>query len=447
MFFSSWLRNRSSNPRAKRTTAARPKQTRFRPLLEALEDRWVPSTLTVTNTLDSGAGSLRAEIAAAQNGDSIVFASSLNGQTITLTSGELLITKSLSITGPGEAELTISGNHASRVFELGLSGKLKPHQVQPQVSLSDMTISNGDGQIGGTGGAINNYGTLTISNCTLSGNTAGGANGGAINNYGTLTISNSVLSGNSAAIGGAISNYGPLTVNGCILTGNSATRGLDEGGAISSSAGLVTVSGSTLFDNSAPSPYSGSGEGLGGGIYIDSGTLNLSGCPLHGNSASKGGAIFAGGYSTVNLNGCTLTDNSATLFGGGIFIFPGATVTVSGCVVGPATVNNTALPGNSAAFGGGIYVGGGGTLTVSGSVIGSTTVGVPGNSASQGGGIYVAGPPDNANATVTVENHSSITGNTAPAGSGADVYNLGLLYWDGTGTLGTLDGNPAKPPP
>jgi hypothetical protein len=39
MFFSSWLRNRNSNARAKRPTAARPKHTRFRPLLEALEDR------------------------------------------------------------------------------------------------------------------------------------------------------------------------------------------------------------------------------------------------------------------------------------------------------------------------------------------------------------------------------------------------------------------------
>ena len=69
MFFSSWLRNRNSNARAKRATAARPKHTRFRPLLEALEDRCVPSTLTVTNTLDSGTGSLRAEIAADHKGD------------------------------------------------------------------------------------------------------------------------------------------------------------------------------------------------------------------------------------------------------------------------------------------------------------------------------------------------------------------------------------------
>src|SRR5579872_6472508 len=69
----------------------------FVPRLEGLEDRNLPSTLTVLNNLDSGPGSLRAEIAAAHSGDTIQFASTLKGQTITLTSGELAITKNLNI--------------------------------------------------------------------------------------------------------------------------------------------------------------------------------------------------------------------------------------------------------------------------------------------------------------------------------------------------------------
>src|ERR1700756_3838541 len=100
-------------PRFRRRTSyrsARPER-RFRPTLEGLEDRWVPSTLTVTNNLDTGKGSLRAEIVAAKNGDTIVFAPSLNGQTITLTSGELLINKNLTINGPGAGALTVSGNN------------------------------------------------------------------------------------------------------------------------------------------------------------------------------------------------------------------------------------------------------------------------------------------------------------------------------------------------
>src|SRR6266852_4956097 len=87
----------------------------FVPRLELLEDRTVLSTLTVTNPADSGDGSLRAEIAAAQSGDQIVFDPSLNGQTITLTSGPLAISQSIDIEGPVAGQLAVSGNHASRV--------------------------------------------------------------------------------------------------------------------------------------------------------------------------------------------------------------------------------------------------------------------------------------------------------------------------------------------
>ena len=59
----------------------------------------MPSTLTVTSLADSGAGSLRADIAAAHSGDTIDFAPSLDGKTITLTKGELLINKNLTIAG------------------------------------------------------------------------------------------------------------------------------------------------------------------------------------------------------------------------------------------------------------------------------------------------------------------------------------------------------------
>src|SRR5215470_13500363 len=99
-----------------RTTAHR--KCGFRPRLEGLEDRTVLSTLTVTNALDSGAGSLRAAIKAAGSGDTIVFASGLVGQTITLTSDELAISKSLEIEGPGASLLAVSGNNASRVFDI-----------------------------------------------------------------------------------------------------------------------------------------------------------------------------------------------------------------------------------------------------------------------------------------------------------------------------------------
>ena len=109
MGLSSWLWTRTSDRAPPVRAQHRPAAPRFRPALEMLERRDVPSTLTVTNNLDSAAGSLRAEVAAANPGDTINFAPSLNGQTITLSSGELLLNKSLTIDGPGAGQLAISG--------------------------------------------------------------------------------------------------------------------------------------------------------------------------------------------------------------------------------------------------------------------------------------------------------------------------------------------------
>src|SRR5262249_50333522 len=110
----SWLRQQKTRQPQNRRSPARRPAPGFRPRLEALEDRSLPSTLTVVNNLDSGAGSLRGEIAAANPGDQIVFATSVH--VITLTSGELAVNKNLDIEGPGAAKLTVSGNNASRVF-------------------------------------------------------------------------------------------------------------------------------------------------------------------------------------------------------------------------------------------------------------------------------------------------------------------------------------------
>src|SRR5262245_22447920 len=116
----SWLRNWTSKhaPQTQRRPAAR----RFRPSIEMLEDRAVPAVLSVATSLDvvepnDGVLSLREAIsAAAPSGDTINFNSSLSGQTIALTGGELAINKSLNIQGPGASNLAISGNHSSRVF-------------------------------------------------------------------------------------------------------------------------------------------------------------------------------------------------------------------------------------------------------------------------------------------------------------------------------------------
>ena len=99
MFMLQWLSSRLLARKPKHWPRAR-RVSHSRLQLEALEDRAVLSTLTVINPADSGAGSLRSKVAAAHPGDTIVFAPSLTGHTITLTSGEIALNKP-TITGPG----------------------------------------------------------------------------------------------------------------------------------------------------------------------------------------------------------------------------------------------------------------------------------------------------------------------------------------------------------
>jgi predicted outer membrane repeat protein len=236
MSFFSWLAsavgNRQSAIRSglRKPKAGSRKPPRFRPRLEALEDRWLPSTLTVLNNLDSGVGSLRADIAAAKSGDTIVFAPNLDGQTITLTSGKLSITTGVSIQGPGADQLTVSDNDTSPLFDVNAS--------QPVV-LSGMTITNGMGvaihnqtalvvsgcTISNSVIGIGNLGTLTMSQCTVSGNNAGGRDGGGISCYaGTVSLTNCTLANNTAYKGGAIfvGLRTTATLTNCTIANNSA---------------------------------------------------------------------------------------------------------------------------------------------------------------------------------------------------------------------------------
>src|SRR5262249_38800631 len=113
-----------------RPTRRRPKRTsmsRRAPLwLEELENRMLLSTFTVTDLGDAGVGSglqvdLRYAINTANSNTAlsnrIVFQPGLTG-TITLTQGKFVITKALEVDGPGADLLTVSGNHASGVFDI-----------------------------------------------------------------------------------------------------------------------------------------------------------------------------------------------------------------------------------------------------------------------------------------------------------------------------------------
>ena len=258
------------------------------------------ATITVTNTNDSGAGSLRQSIADAVNGDTIDFG--VTG-TITLTTGELLVDKSITIHGPGPDHLTVDGNHASGVFQVQVGGG-------GTATIAGLTITNGVANRGG--GIYNESSTLTVSNCTISSNSAPdafGVGGGIFNDVsfsnGTLEVLNCTIGGNSAGDnGGGIYNYGgsrtaTLKVLNSTLSGNSAGR---FGGGIyndvfSGGSSPLDIFHSTFSDNSAFQEPSG-------GIANFSGTLQLASTILNASSISNGsGTITSLGYNLSSDNG------------------------------------------------------------------------------------------------------------------------------------------------
>lgn len=228
-----------------------------------------PIGLAVTNTNDSGAGSLRQAVSDVASGGTIIFAPALSGQTCTLTSGQILLNKNLTIDASAlVAGFAISGNNSSRIFEVAATRV---------VGLKALTIRNGyasgTSYPGNTGGGIYNAGTLSLTECTVTANQAilGSApgGGGIENDGGTLTVTRSTFSGNSSSFGGAVENYtGTLTLNQCTLTNNSVTI---NGGGVSSTDGTTSVNQCTITGNSAGS-LPGS---AGGGIGNVGGSLNL----------------------------------------------------------------------------------------------------------------------------------------------------------------------------
>jgi hypothetical protein len=255
--------------------------TRFAALCRALVCAGAISahatTITVINTNDSGSGSLRQALADANDGDTIDFDPSLKGQTITLTSDELVISKNITISGPGANLLAVSRAQNAPAFRIfrAVAGLT--------VVIQGVTISNGyPPQFGFGGGILNEGSTLSVINCVVSGNSTDSSGGGISDGFitgGTLTIESSTLSGNYAGdYGGGIENSGTLTINNSTLSGNT---GEFTGGAILNN-GSLTVSNSTVSGNAT--------QLHGGGIW-NGGQSAISGSTLSGNSGMNGGAI------------------------------------------------------------------------------------------------------------------------------------------------------------
>ena len=269
------------------------------------------ATITVTNTNDSGPGSLRQALTIANDGDTIGFA--VTG-TISLTSGELVIDKNITISGPGPGLLTVARDQQAADFRIF---NIPPSHT---AEIDGLTITGGS--LVGNGGGISSGATLTISNCAISGNSILTTDslqhsGAGIYNVGTMTIVNSTVNNNQALTGGF---FPP------------------SGGGISSDVGTLTIQNTTISENTA--------AGYGGGVY-NVGSLTAINSTIRGNTGSGGGGIF--GVATII--DCTISGNRATFEGGGIF--------------GGGTISNCTISGNMTTVGhsrgGGIS--GSGTIT------------------------------------------------------------------------------------
>jgi hypothetical protein len=214
----------------------------------------------VKNANDSGADSLRGVIAAVCAGSTITFTPNLG--LIPLTSGELLVNKSLNLVGPGPQLLGVrlaAGAANSRIFNIASN---------VNVAISGMAIVFGNAA-SDVGGGIFNRGNLTLTNDVISANSAALGGGGIYNSGGALTLISSALVGNSADTGGA---------------------------GIANNGGTVFITNGTISQNVAKG-------GNGGGI-VNGGTLNLNSCTIAGNSSTGAG----GGFH--NFSGATTVRNS-----------------------------------------------------------------------------------------------------------------------------------------
>ena len=340
---------------------------------------------TVTNTDDDGSGSLRDAIVqanAAPGADEVVFDPVLSGQTILLTSDQLMITDDLVITGLGEDKLTVArdpGAPAFRIFEIDDGNGANSFNA----NISGLTISGGkvvstEPAIPARGGGVRNKERLIMRDATVTGNRAESivdgqwedahALGGGIESDNRLVLENTTISANTAfgrndfpgngsgqGTGGGVHAAGYLLVESSLIAANNAV-GEDDWSGGAAGGGIycegAIIRNSTIANNTAlgDAHYAGA---AGGGI-LHSGELTIlesvvSGNFSHANGCESTSMASGGGTSgsgMLRLRNSTVSGNRveaedcyfyATAKGGGVYCSE------------PAVIRNSTIALNSAA--------------------------------------------------------------------------------------------------
>jgi len=342
----------------------------------------VADTITVTNTNDAGAGSLRQAIRDVLPGGTVVVPAGSYG----LASGELAISKSLTISGAGAATTTIRNLGSSRVFHTSGSGNT--------IMISGVTVSLGHppttmGAVSG-GGILNDAAKLTLSDDVIADNHAdadaagpggmgGVALGGGVFNGGggTLVVEDSKIMENEAtavgastkaggvAEGGGINTGGTQTIERSTFTGNlaaavggaGASGGITHGGGLDAGAVGPTSLLTSTFTGNVANSSAGTGGSIGGGaegggafMLTNAPPMSATNVTFTGNVAetTAGGIVEAGGLSfgsngpVITLTNATLSANMATGSNdatGGDAALGGATTVVENTIVSAGKAN------------------------------------------------------------------------------------------------------------
>jgi CSLREA domain-containing protein len=361
-----------------------------------------------------------------------------------ITSGQVTITGLTIQNGQGEDGAGIDNSGALLLSNCVVRGN---HDEEDgggirnagTLTMKDCSVS---GNTAMTGGGIYNLGTATITSSAIRANLAI-EGGGGLRNTGTATLRGSVVRDNATVdgSGAGVENGGTLTLINSTISGNNA-KGLDGGGGIANS-GSLTISGGSVDHNQA--------QEVGGGIFNrNPGQVQLTHVTIGDNSATEdGGGIF--NHGALALDGATMAENHAQRFGGGIYnagtltlqrstLNGNESVENGGAVyntsTGKATLTNSTVSGNSAqGFGGGIF-NLGGTVSLNNVTITANRADANGDGLGDGGGAanQLLG---NAEGLFTIQN-TIIAGNRDKGGEAPDC--VGTLTSLGYNLIGSLAG-------
>jgi len=317
------------------------------------------ATFTVTTLNDSGAGSLRDAIGqanAAAGADIVQFQAGLTG-TIALTGGEIRISDTLDLNGPGANRITVDGGNASRLF------KVQRASGSPiTATIAGLTLTHGHADEGGA--IFSNGDHVVVSGSVLTDNIANTRGGALWVAEANLTVNGSQITANETGSsgGGILFSAGDLTIQKSLIADNAS----QFGGGISAQSPRVNavIADSVISNNSA--------DHTGGGMWGSTmSSLKISRSAFVGNTTGEpngGGLYFAGvtdfGSPTNVIENTTFSDNASLhQFGkGGALAIASGNMTVRNSTFAFNKTSPNTAPGSNS--GGALWVGGGTTTEV-----------------------------------------------------------------------------------